>query len=289
MIKVLKGNEYLHVKKRTNEAPSHRVEELLNDNLLNRYREDIFSHSAKARRLTATRNTRFLKHHQKYLEELKNGTTNEYIENICFNGYCNRVEKETIVEQILQDFQTRYIINDHDTTPKRIRERVLSHYRRLGRANILIENRRRKAKKEREKLFNELYPIIKKVVETIGKEFWGDESKQEKRYITRKRRSLKSYLYELLKWKQYIQSLTYDEAMMMETQYQYFFNRVKRKKLIPVPKIILEKWYSRYWIIMPILIKYNFISVNIKYYNPYIEKQYDKSLIGHCNYIQINF
>ena len=36
--------------------------------------------------------------------------------------------------------------------------------------------------------------------------------------------------------------------MMMETQYQYFFNRVKRKKLIPVPKIILEKWYSRYWI-----------------------------------------
>ena len=186
-------------------------------------------------------------------------------------------------------FQIRYILTDHDTTPKRIRERVNSHYRRLARVNLLVENRRRKIKKEREKLFNELYPIIKKVVEIIGLDFIGDEKKQRKEDATKKRRSLKRYLYELLKWKQYIQSLTYDEAMMMDIQYQYFFNRVKRKKLIPLPWMISKQWYFRCHLINDVLIKHKLILVNIKYYNPHIEKQHDKSLIGHCNYIQFNF
>ena len=203
-IKVTKGNEYLQVKKRTQEAPEHRVEELFNDNLLNRYRENIFSFSAIARRRNADQNIRFLKYHNHYLSTLKNGNTNEYISDICFNGYCNQVDKEIIIEHIVQDFQTNYIVIDHDTTPKRIRQRVLSHYRRLAKQNILLENRRRKDAKLKAELFKKVYPIIQKTVNQIGIDFIGDPKYQRKEDVTKKSRSLQYYLYELLKWKEYI-------------------------------------------------------------------------------------
>ena len=281
VIKVMQGNEYLQMKNRTKEAPEHRVEELFNDNLLNRYREHIFSFSARTRRRNADQNIRFLKYHQKYLSTLKNGTTNEYIADICFNGYCNQVAKEIIVEQVIQDFQTRYIVIDRDTTPKRIRERVLSHYRRLAKQNILLENRKRKQTEYEAKLLKKVYPIIKKIIAKIGIKFIGDPKNQRKEDVTKKSRSLKNYLYELLRWKEYILGLSIDECLMMETQYQYFYHRVKRRKLIPIPTAIIEKWYKRYHIVMPILINHHLITIDVKYYNPYIEKQYNQSLIGH--------
>ena len=64
VIKVMQGNEYLQMKNRTKEAPEHRVEELFNDNLLNRYREHIFSFFSENETKNSDQNIRFLKYHQ---------------------------------------------------------------------------------------------------------------------------------------------------------------------------------------------------------------------------------
>ena len=148
----------------------------------------------------------------------------------------------------------------------------MSHYRRLAKQNILLENRKRKQTEYRGKIIKKGLPIIKKIIAKIGIKFIGDPKNQRKEDVTKKSRSLKNYLYELLRWKEYILGLSIDECLMMETQYQYFYHRVKRRKLIPIPTAIIEKWYKRYHIVMPILINHHLITIDVKYYNPYIEK-----------------
>ncbi|MDA7994590.1 MAG: hypothetical protein MPJ25_16300, partial [Pirellulales bacterium] len=109
-----------------------------------------------------------------------------------------------------------------------------------------------------------------------------------KQDFTKRRRSLRKFLRELLKWEDYIKSLTNYERQVLECHYKNFFFYTK-KGYTPLPRNLMRNWYEYYYLIIPILTCHGHLRLEKGYFNPFEAKEYHSEIIGNCNYFSVLF
>jgi len=220
---------------------------------------------------------RFDKYLNKIIPELKEGNTNEPIENIAFNGYINGFDTDLVCDHIENALLNNGIPRKKDTVGKRIKQRVESHFKRFN--------------KNKKKYLDNKYLEFKQktnLVDYTKDEYISNSLKKLGEMHLNKKKGIEKFLSELYIWTLYIRSLSKDDILNINTHYKTFYLQVYKNKNIPLPKNLIKQWNQRYFNIIRMLKDKSIIELRVNAFNPYRAKLNSLEIIGTCNYYRVN-
>lgn len=232
---------------------------------------------------------RLEKYESAYIPELIQGNTNRPICNIIANCFFNGLNQDQCLIRLDNILDKSNISRNKDTSSNRLSQRIESEYKRLSKNNInKLNNSYTRDNNKTIDLFQEIK--IDEVIRKLCIHMWPIGSKARKEDITKKKNTMKKFLNNLYRWKNYIDNLSEYDRQVINLKYQYFYWNTKKYKLTPLPKSLLRKWsYSGYYSIIKDLQKIGVLKLRRKYFNPFKAKLFHSDIKGICNYYEVNF
>ena len=258
---------------------------------------------------------RYQRYQDKHEQTLSNGTTNDFIKNATYNGITNGIELESISLYITQAFNLKSIQIKEDTNTTAIKRRVKAFSKGIKTANKRLldgigTNNLFFYKKHLESV---LKPLFEATIEPYLIDYFSEKVPSLKSRLCGKKKqtgpidiklfireggirgkdlnqienNYKGFLGNLVRWSFYVRSLSYWDCLLMERTYGYdgFFHYVFKYHCLPLPKVILRRWYSYgYQRIIDFLQLKGILFLKRDYYNPVEEKTYHENIKGICRY-----
>ena len=166
-----------------------------------------------------------------YPEGISPGNSNTFILDVTWICYINKFSLEET--QITIENFIRTIGNPQkDTIGKRLYARIQARYNQAAKNAIKFKTQSEKP--------TETIVISKEDQDNI--DFVIEECVENIQF----KRGLKKFLENLYRWDLYIKNMNKQQALYINKVYSFFFNLSYKKRLLPLPYILLKKWCKRY-------------------------------------------
>jgi hypothetical protein len=221
---------------------------------------------------------RLEKHLKQIIPLFKQGNTNDAIEKAAFNCYINKYTVEQAATHITGLLLENNVELKADTKERSILSRVKAHYNRY---------KEQKIKPSMKVRHNDLDFIEQSTLD------YNISHVLEVNNITHKStiKAITRFTKHLFIWNRYITGLNEYDRNVLNYYYAYFYVNTKFKKLVPIPRTIMETWSNRnsYQSMMQLLLSANIIQLEKDYINPVHLKVINPYIKGICRYYSVNF
>lgn len=187
---------------------------------------------------------------------------NEKLERLAYAYYCTGLDTQEASGRIRDNMRGIGL----DYQQERIEKQLACHFERFERNKVKYRTQERIIKRERQlDLFLE-----QKINDFVNQRVFSNNTKSLN--------SLRHFLIELYNWKAYITGLSNSDRIYLDFVYPYFWHNTKNKGLIPLPRVLLIKWYQHYWKILNFLKSKGIVELKQQYSNK----------LGVCKYFNVN-